>query len=636
MTTKSVQAAAALPPPSTTFEAMFAAPVTIEGVIVYILLAILTVVVYVRATRKVSKPAPHVPSALADAIVLATVPAAPAAPVPVDGTVISADAPVVAPSSDGAPIVLEAPSTSSVDTTAVVITDVPPPAPPPEPAATTPDSVAAPTDASSRLLAYVRASSRATAQDVTQCVRGIGLSSGLTIALCFTLVVAWCVAGDTLVLWPHASKITGGILPFDAFVAVCLAGLAFALILSQTSSVAGEDGDALMNQRVCEELKGWAMLAFLFYHYFGTRQVYNLMRILVSAYVFLTGYGNTLSLSVGSSPSYPSWNKFAGAYLRINLLVTIVCACMGTPYMLYYICMLHTLWTAVTYLLHMRIAPPIPQGGYAAVATSAPAAVEGAVTAAVAGVSGGSVSPLTMKVLRYVVAFVAVTLVWHVRPLWDALFFVTAPVTRMDDSMHEWWFRSKLDAYSALAGCVFAELREPIRDALKAREGVGLAIRCAICIVCTVVLLCYCFIGLPLADKLLYNAWHPYIAWAPIIAFMILRGAASWLRSSYSGMFAFLGRHSLELYLLQFHMWLGASAKSNILLLPSMRVSSSLVHTSLFLVLAVATFACTNVVLAALRTHTRAQAFVCVLSVLVIAIVTMISNARFAARAGGG
>ena len=31
---------------------------------------------------------------------------------------------------------------------------------------------------------------------------------------------------------------------------------------------------------------------FLLYHYFNTKEVYNLIRVYIGAYVFLTGFGN--------------------------------------------------------------------------------------------------------------------------------------------------------------------------------------------------------------------------------------------------------------------------------------------------------------------------------------------------------
>ena len=46
----------------------------------------------------------------------------------------------------------------------------------------------------------------------------------------------------------------------------------------------------------------------------------------------------------------------SGAFLRINFLVTLIALAMGTPWMLYYICALHTFWTAVVSADELMIA----------------------------------------------------------------------------------------------------------------------------------------------------------------------------------------------------------------------------------------------------------------------------------------
>ena len=66
---------------------------------------------------------------------------------------------------------------------------------------------------------------------------------------------------------------------------------------------------------------------------------------------------------------------------------------------------------------------------------------------------------------------------------------------------------------------------------------------------------------LTIPDRRDYNPLHPYTGWIPIAAFILLRNATPDLRASHSTTLALMGRHSLEFYLLQFHVWLGASAK---------------------------------------------------------------------------
>jgi hypothetical protein len=151
-------------------------------------------------------------------------------------------------------------------------------------------------------------------------------------------------------------------------------------------------------------------LVFLLYHYWDWKQIYNLVRCLVSLYVFFTGFGQTLSLR-GKGAGDPL-GKMAIAVLRINLLCALLACSLGQPYMLYYICPMHTLWTGVVILLHLP----------------------------------NSWLPVTWH--RYVIAFGLTTLVWHSRDVFDTIFGWMGPLVAYEGSTYEWWFRSKLDAYS--------------------------------------------------------------------------------------------------------------------------------------------------------------------------------------------
>ena len=72
-------------------------------------------------------------------------------------------------------------------------------------------------------------------------------------------------------------------------------------------------------------------------------------------------------------------------------------------------------------------------------------------------------------------------------------------------------------------------------------------------------------------DKFQYNLYHPLISFLPIGAFVVLRNANDVLRSASSTVFAFVGRCSLETFIIQYHLWLAGDTKGVLLVLPGTR-----------------------------------------------------------------
>lgn len=156
----------------------------------------------------------------------------------------------------------------------------------------------------------------------------------------------------------------------------------------------------------------------------------------------------------------------------------------------------------------------------------------------------------------------------------------------------QWYFRSKLDCYICLVGCLLAEARGPIMEHLKATDSYTMTAT-RLVVGCSALGL-HATLLLAIPDRKLYNAYHPYTSFLPIVAYVFVRNAGSTLRKSYSGVFATMGRHSLEIYLTQFHVWLGTMAKTNVALVPSLRAVSTVGQTVIFLFLAGVAFRACN------------------------------------------
>ncbi len=91
-----------------------------------------------------------------------------------------------------------------------------------------------------------------------------------------------------------------------------------------------------------------------------------------------------------------------------------------------------------------------------------------------------------------------------------------------------------------------------------------------------------------------YNAVNRFTEWIPIATFLILRNLTPALRATHLRLFAWLGEMSLELYILQFHVWMAEDAKKLVVLLPAFRGVSFLVATAAFVAFAWASSAATG------------------------------------------
>jgi len=60
----------------------------------------------------------------------------------------------------------------------------------------------------------------------------------------------------------------------------------------------------LLGREQTEEWKGWMQWVFIMYHYYRARYVYNEIRVFVSAYVWMTGFGNFLYFEKSADFSY--------------------------------------------------------------------------------------------------------------------------------------------------------------------------------------------------------------------------------------------------------------------------------------------------------------------------------------------
>ena len=299
------------------------------------------------------------------------------------------------------------------------------------------------------------------------------------------------------------------------------------------------DNDVL-NRNQTEEWKGWMQFIFLMYHYYHAEEVYNSIRIMITCYVWMTGFGNFSFFYLKGDYSFV---RVIQMLWRLNFLVSFLCLTQGTTYILYYICPLHTYFFFMVYIT-MRVAKHVNYTKYG---------------------------------LRVKLACLALGIYF----LWDLdsglfsmlhMFLGTEPkLGATSGTMWEWYFRSSLDHWSTFLGMLFA-LNFPITSLFFRKLEAHSRMKCFIGKFVVGVALLAAFgiwlIGPFQNPKKEYNQTNAYYGFIPLMTFIYFRNLTPSLRSYSLNFLHEIGKTTLETYLMQHHIWLTSNAKSLLTIIP--------------------------------------------------------------------
>ncbi|XP_071148992.1 N-acetylneuraminate (7)9-O-acetyltransferase-like isoform X2 [Mytilus edulis] len=316
-----------------------------------------------------------------------------------------------------------------------------------------------------------------------------------------------------------------------------------------------------------DEWKGWMQLVILIYHLTGASKVlpiYMQIRVLVSSYLFLTGFGH---FSFFWKKGEYSLYRCSMVLFRLNFLVIVLCFVMNRPYQFYYFVPLVSYWFLVVYVT-MAIWPHVTA----------------------ASTEAGKVHYFYM-VAKFVILITLIALFYMSEVFFDKVFLLR-PIKSLfvlqDDSISEWRFRWSLDRYSVVYGMVFGFVYELAKKYkfIDDSNNENLFSRIFSSFVVFLGLLglgSYVIFTFLCKNKVECNQFHSYLTIVPIISFILIRNVPGWLRTKYSSFFAWFGKISLELFISQYHIWLAADTHGVLVLIPSYPVLNVIITSFIFI-----------------------------------------------------
>lgn len=363
--------------------------------------------------------------------------------------------------------------------------------------------------------------------------------------LVLTLVLYYCFCADRTHLFNKSQKQYSS----AEFKSLCLVTIALGILSlrrcaapvqkSLRSASHSRLDQPFLSRDQTDEWKGWMQFTILIYHYTGASkilEIYEIIRILVASYLFMTGFGHTLFFYQKGDYSF---RRLASVLIRLNMLSCLLPYIMRTDYLFYYFAPLITFWYIVIY-----------------------------VTMGTAHSQNSSLSFLTCKIALS--AWLITTLI-GTPGLFEKVFLVLERTCRIHWNVTEWRFRLQLDGYIVYVGMICGILFARISSSLHGQRSEGdtlpfirrywLPLRLSAVVTALIALPVFWQLTRRFSNKADYNSWVPYMSCVPILSFVVLRNCSRHTRNFHSSVFAWLGRHSLETFTLQFHIWLAADTK---------------------------------------------------------------------------
>jgi hypothetical protein len=315
------------------------------------------------------------------------------------------------------------------------------------------------------------------------------------------------------------------------FIALCITCIAILIFtirrsdspqdLSLTQPVTDQH---FLSRDQIDEWKGWMQFVILIYHWTGAEggSIYVFIRLCVGAYLFQSGYDYTLYFL---SKNDFSFNRVAGTLLRLNILPCFLAYFMDTDYMFYYLSPLLSFWFVVVY--------------------------------ATLGISKEHNNDMQFLLAKICFSCMIISGLFLATPFTPWTFHILKAIFNIQWNANEWQRSVTLDMFTVYIGMLAAVINHEMK---KAEISVRLGLRVSLALGGLFSIFHYmCFTSE--FGKSTYMKWHPYVSAVPILAFIALRNVSGSARNYHSKAMSWLGRCSLETYILQFHILLAADTE---------------------------------------------------------------------------
>ncbi|RDL39292.1 uncharacterized protein BP5553_03632 [Venustampulla echinocandica] len=361
-----------------------------------------------------------------------------------------------------------------------------------------------------------------------------------------TLILCFCFYADRTQIFEKAHKQFNN----QGFVTTCVVVTIGGLLTARKNKTQSIEhrgttliDDRSLNRQQTYELKGWLQALILIHNFMDASQelrIYEIFRLLISSYLFLTGFGHaTYFLETDDF----SLKRVAGVLIRWNFLSCILPFIMRTDYVFYSYIPLVSFWFLITYF-----------------------------TVKFKWEYNSNLYFLIAKIIVSALLTTAFTLIPGVLELVGSLLKYTCG---MSWDVGEWRARTYLDMYIVFVGMLIAAFVDRTRQLKSGRTtattfiDMGLQLITAYAPLWKIATISLSLILPPILwivtglshERRDYNWWHPYLSVIPILSFIILRNAHHTLREYHLSAFAWLGRRSLETYVLQHHIWLAGNGQ---------------------------------------------------------------------------